>query len=219
VVSRRQFLDGLDVRGTPILQHYVARADRVTPSVKPLSICVCLAVLQVFTANEHILGIAGHSDAWQTFHPLFLAIAQSAGLTAELSAKFIEVMTLTIDAIAAEHLGRPFSFSPKHTMSDCDGALYKAIAQAFWNGEQGVAAGEWGDGACVCVGVSVCVRDLQVPICTKSATSTSCTASGRRRSTCESRTCTTMSNCGFDRFTTAPLKTSSMRSTRCSSTG
>ena len=79
-------------------------------------------------ANEHILGIAGHSDAWQTFHPLFLAISQSAGLTAELSAKFIEVMTLTIDAIAAEHLGRPFSFSPKHTMSDCDGALYKPIA-------------------------------------------------------------------------------------------
>ena len=109
--------------------------------MKPLSICVCLAVLQVFTANEHILGIAGHSDAWQTFHPLFLAISQSAGLTAELSAKFIEMMTLTIDAIAAEHLGRPFSFSPKHTMSDCDGALYKAIAQAFWNGEQGVAAG------------------------------------------------------------------------------
>jgi len=120
--------------------------------VKPLSICVCLAVLQVFTANEHILGIAGHSDAWQSFHPLFLAISQSAGLTAELSAKFIEVMTLTIDAIAAEHLGRPFSFSPKHTMSDCDGALYKAIAQAFWNGEQGVAAG-W----CVCVCQCECV--------------------------------------------------------------
>ena len=54
---------------------------------------------------------------------------------------FAKMMTLTIDAIAAEHLGRPFSFSPKHTMSDCDGALYKAIAQAFWNGEQGVAAG------------------------------------------------------------------------------
>lgn len=120
--------------------------------MKPLSICVCLAVLQVFTANEHILGIAGHSDAWQSFHPLFLAISQSAGLTAELSAKFIEVMTLTIDAIAAEHLGRPFSFSPKHTMSDCDGALYKAIAQAFWNGEQGVAAG-W----CVCVCQCECV--------------------------------------------------------------
>ena len=110
----------------------------------------------MFTANEHILGIAGHSDAWQTFHPLFLAISQSAGLTAELSAKFIEVMTLTIDAIAAEHLGRPFSFSPKHTMSDCDAALYKAIAQAFWNGEQGVAAGEWGVGACVCRCECVC---------------------------------------------------------------
>jgi hypothetical protein len=68
----------------------------------------------------------------------------------------VEVMTLTIDAIAAEHLGRPLSFSPKHTMSDCVGALYKAIAQAFRNGEQGVAAGESGDGACVCRCECVC---------------------------------------------------------------
>jgi hypothetical protein len=41
-------------------------------------------------------------------------------------------MTLTIDAIAAEHLGRPFSFSPKHTMSDCDGALYKAFLESIF---------------------------------------------------------------------------------------
>ena len=61
---------------------------------------------------------------------------------------FAKMMTLTIDAIAAEHLGRPFSFSPKHTMSDCDGALYKAIAQAFWNGEQGV--GRWCMRLCPC---------------------------------------------------------------------
>ena len=75
------------------------------------------------------------------------AISQSAGLTADLTAKFLEVMTDAIDTILADHLGRPFSFSPLHTMSDCDGTLSKAIIQAFWNGE-GVA----------CLLVLVCAR-------------------------------------------------------------
>ena len=123
---------------------------------------VSLAVLQVFPRNEFILGIAGHSDAWQSFHPLFLAISQSAGLTADLTAKFLEVMTDAIDTILADHLGRPFSFSPLHTMSDCDGALSKAIIQAFWNGE-GVACllilvcARAGPCVCECVCLCLCL--------------------------------------------------------------
>jgi hypothetical protein len=94
-----------------------------------------LAVRQVYPENEYILGISGHCDAWQSFHPLFLAISQRAGLDTDLSVQFIEVMTQAMDAILEDHLGRPFLFSPLHTISDCDGALSKAITRAFWNGE------------------------------------------------------------------------------------